>query len=61
MKTSIRGSLNTLEVDETIEFPKKKYLPSSVRSSAASLKMDTGKAFNVNATPKKVIRVTRIQ
>lgn len=57
-KISVRGAINALSVDGELELPSKKYVPSSVRSIAASLKADTGKKFSVSVIGETIV-VTR--
>ncbi|MFQ9293866.1 MAG: hypothetical protein ACLR4B_04270 [Bacteroides fragilis] len=40
-KLNVRGALDSLKVKEELTLPKGEYIPSSVRSTAASLGSDT--------------------
>ena len=60
-KDSIRGTLNSLNVNQVVKLPKSKYRPSSVRCIAGILTGDSGKTFTVNVTTNdEYITVTRI-
>lgn len=59
--TSIRGSINALEVSEAVTFLLAKYKLSSVSRIAYMVAADNGKTFTVSTTVKKgYIVVTRI-
>lgn len=57
-KINVRGAINALNVDGELKLSPKKYVPSSVRSIAASLKTDTGKRFSVSVADDEIV-VTR--
>lgn len=46
-KINVRGAINSLEVGNTLPLQRGTYIPSSVRNTAAALKIDTGKRFSV--------------
>lgn len=57
-KLNVRGALDSLKVKEELTLPKGEYIPSSVRSTAASLGSDTGKSFSVSVGAESIV-VTR--
>lgn len=60
-KVNVRGTLNALEINEQITFPRKVYLVSSIRTIASLLSGDFGKKFNVSAKDDNNIVVTRLK
>lgn len=57
-QNSIRGSINALEVNGSIEFDRASAKPSYVRYAAYAISIDTGRKFSVNLQPSTV-KVTR--
>lgn len=57
---NIRGTINALEVAETVVLPRALCVLSSVRNIAAAISADTGKTFSVSVKvdPKNIV-VTR--
>ncbi len=58
-KINVRGGIDALEVNQSLTLPKSAYKPSVIRSTAASIKEDTGKAFTVFAGEESIV-VTRL-
>lgn len=57
-KFSVRGAINGLKVKGSLNLPLADHTPSSVRSTASSLKVDTGKRFSVSVKNDKIV-ITR--
>lgn len=57
-KINVRGAINALRVRGKLELPTDKYIPSSVRVMASSVRTDTGKRFSVSVS-EKTITITR--
>jgi len=59
-KINVRGTINSLEVDDQpVRLLKKEYKISSIRSIAGSLTIETGKKFSVTIVDDEVIVITR--
>jgi hypothetical protein len=58
-KINVRGTINTLNVNEILELPKKEYNPASIRATAGIVRENTGKGFSVSVQLEK-ITVTRV-
>ncbi|MDR1112220.1 MAG: hypothetical protein LBL18_00440 [Bacteroidales bacterium] len=60
-KTNVRGEIKALEKGSVLTLPRKNkaYRLSVVRSTASSVKSDTGKRFTVSADDK-TITITRV-
>ena len=56
---SVRGSINALEVNGTVEFDRASVKPSYVRYAAYVISVDTGRKFQVNLVQPATVRVTR--
>lgn len=54
-KVNVRGEINALEVNQPLILPKDTYKLSVVRSTAASIKGDTGKVFTVSTDSEAII------
>ena len=60
-KINVRGSINALEIGNSIEIPRRpEYKPSYIRNAASLVTMDTGKKFSVSVK-ENVIVVTRFK
>jgi hypothetical protein len=58
-KISVRGTINTLNVNEVLELAKGEYKPASVRTTVGILRENTGKGFSVSVQLEKII-ITRL-
>jgi hypothetical protein len=58
-RVNVRGTLNTLEINEVLELPRKDYNPASVRSTVGVIREVTCKAFSVSVKPDSIF-VTRL-
>ena len=58
-RINVRGSIDSLEINEVFAIPKKERKASNVRNTASVVAGDTGKKFSVSAKTDMIV-VTRI-
>ena len=58
-KMNIRGKMKSMKVREKLELPRTDYRPSSIRSTASSLKLDENKIFAISVD-SELITVRRM-
>ncbi|WP_289291400.1 hypothetical protein [Bacteroides sp. 41_26] len=58
-RINVRGSIDSLEINEVFTIPKKERRASNVRNTAYTVACDTGKKFSVSAKTDTIV-VTRI-